>query len=371
MAETRHRWRIVHSEASLGWGGQERRIMAELEGFRRRGNQVWLLAPPQSEVFRRAKQAGVACEALAVERWKFPFTAPRISAWLRRIRPHIVNPHSSRDGWLVGAAARLARVPLIIRTRHFDVPVSSRRLSGFVYSQLADHVLTTSPKVTAHFRELFRLPESRVTTLSTGIDVEMFSPQGDIAQLAPAAQKKLPLIGTISIVRRAKGHETLLTAAHQLQARGFEALYVIVGEGPHLDKIRAKAGELHLEDAVVFTGQRDDVPAVLRALSMLVIPSLHEGIPQTGLQALATKTPVIASNVGGIPSIIRHGETGRLVPPGDAAALAQAICETLQDSDATRRMCDAGRALVEKEHSLEGMLDQLEVLYRRHLPATA
>ena len=344
--------------------------MAELQGFRQRGHEVRLLAPQHSQIFQCASADGIACEAVDFTRWKFPFEVIRVAARLRHLRPHIVNPHSSRDGWLVGLASRLASVPFLVRTRHFDVPISSRHLSGFVYSRLADHVLTTSPKVTEHFRELFRLPESRVSTLSTGIDPEKFSSQGDCAQLVPnALAKKIPLIGMVSIIRLAKGHAILLEAAHQLRAAGFEAHYVIVGEGPSLDKAQAKMKELHLEDCVTFFGQRDDIPAVLRALNMLVIPSLHEGIPQTALQALATKTPVVASNVGGIPSVIRHGETGRLVPPGDAKALALAIRETLDDTAATRRMCDVGRALAEREHSLEGMLDKLEALYRRHLPA--
>lgn len=343
--------------------------MAELQGFRRRGHAVWLLASPQSQIFQRAQADGIAGEAVDFTRWKFPFEMLRVVAWLRRIRPHVVNPHSSRDGWLVGMAARLAHVPFVVRTRHFDVPISSRHVSGFVYSRLADHVLTTSPKVTAHFRELFQLPENRVTTLPTGIDLKKFSPEGNAAELTPAVlSKQLPRIGMVSIIRLAKGHETLLAAAKQLRAGGFEANYIIVGEGPYLEAVRAKVKEFHLEDCVTFTGQRDDIPAVLRALSILVIPSLHEGIPQTGLQALATKTPVIASNVGGIPSIIRPGETGRLIPPGDVAALARAIRETLEERDATRRFCDQGRLLAEREHSLEGMLDKLEALYRRYLP---
>lgn len=368
--ELNHRWRIVHSEASTGWGGQERRILAELEGFRRRGHAVWLLAPPRSEIFRRAQTAGIACAPVDYVRWKFPFAVVRVAAWLRRTGPHIVNPHSSRDGWLVGVAARLARVPFVVRTRHFDVPISSRHVSGIVYSCLADHVLTTSPKVTEHFRELFKLPADRVSTLPTGIDLEKFSPGGHHAELLPGDhQKGLPLIGMVSIIRRAKGHETLLLAADQLRQQGFPANYVIVGDGPNLERVRAKVAELKLEDCVTFTGERDDVPAVLRALSLLAIPSLHEGIPQTGLQALATKTPVVASNVGGIPSIIRDGETGRLVPPGEVVALAVTIREALQDTATTQRMCDAGRVLVEKEHSLEGMLDQIELLYRRYLSA--
>jgi len=371
MTETpRRRWRIVHSEASLGWGGQERRILAELEGFRRRGSEVWLLAPPESEIFRRGRQAGIACEPLAVERWKFPFTALKTAAWLRRIRPHVVNPHSSRDGWLVGVAARLARVPFILRTRHFDVPISSRHVSGFVYSRLADHVITTSPKVTAHFRELFRLPESRVSTLATGVDTKQFSPVGAVAELVPAAQpKKLPLIGMISIIRLAKGHEVLLQAAQKLRAEGLPAHYVIVGEGPYLDAVRQKARELQLTDCVTFTGHREDIPAVLRGLAVLAMPSLHEGIPQVILQALATKTPVVGSNTGGIPEIIHHGETGRIFPAGDALALAAAIRDTLRETEATKKMTDAGRKLVEEKHSLEKMLETIDQLYRRHLPA--
>ena len=366
--ESKVRWRIVHSEASTGWGGQERRILAELQGFQRRGSEVWLHAPPGAELFQQAQRAGIPCEGIDYARCRFPLSALKTAAWLRRIRPHVVNTHSSRDGWLVGVASRLARVPLVIRTRHFDVPISSRLISGFVYGRLADHILTTSPKVTAHFQELFRLPANRVSTLPTGIDLEKFSPCGDIAELVPGARhNKIPLVGMVSIIRLAKGHETLLAAANRLRAQGLVAHYVIVGEGPYLDNVRAKVRELHLEQCVTFTGQRGDVPAVLRALSLLVIPSMHEGIPQTGMQALATRTPVVASDVGGIPTIIRPGETGRLVPPGDPAALASAILNALQDTAGTQRMCDAGRLLVEREHGLETMLDRVEQLYHRYL----
>jgi glycosyltransferase involved in cell wall biosynthesis len=365
-AASNHRWRIVHSEASPGWGGQERRIMAELEGFRRRGSETFLLTDKHSEIFRRASAAGIACKPISFARRWFPLDLIRVTAWLRRVRPHVVNPHSSRDGWLVGAAARLARVPFLVRTRHFDVPISSRHLSGFVYTRLADHVMTTSPKVSDHFRELFGLPADRVTTLPTGIDLEQFSPTGNRAELLPPGRPtNLPLIGMVSIIRHAKGHAVMLDAADHLRREGFHANYVIVGEGPNLGPVRAKVAALKLEDCVTFAGQRDDVPAVLRTLSVLVIPSLHEGIPQTGLQALATKTPVIGSAAGGIPSIIRPGETGRLVPPGDAPALAQAIRATLEDPATTQQLSERGRRLVEREHSLEGMLDQIDSLYRR------
>jgi glycosyltransferase involved in cell wall biosynthesis len=363
-------WRIVHSEFSPGWGGQERRIMAELTGFQQRGHQVWLLAPAQSKIYQCAQAAGIPAVHFQTGKFYFPFEAIRLARWLRKNQIQILNTHSSRDGWLLGIAGRLARVPFIVRTRHFDVPIASRWLSRFVFRRLADHILTTSPKVTEHFKNYFHLPDDRVGTLATGVDTKQFSPDGEIAELVPASREKNPpLIGIVSIIRRAKGHATLMEAARILKNERFTAQYVIVGEGPSRAPVEKKILELQLEDCVTFTGHRDDIPAVLRALKILVIPSLHEGIPQVGLQALATKTPVVGSNVGGIPEIVRHGETGRIFPAGDAPALARAIRETLTETAETRAMAERGRAFVEAHHSLDRMLQTIEELYRRHLPA--
>ena len=369
MAEAKkNKWRIVHSEASTGWGGQERRVMAELEGFRQRGHDVWLLAPNTSEIFRRAKQSGIPVESIDFKRWKFLFHLIKTAIWLRRIRPHVVNPHSSRDGWLVGLAARLARVPLLIRSRHIDVDYPNQLVSRHAFTTLADHVLTTSNRITNHFQEIFSLPKDRVTTVPTGIDLNLFSPHGAKAVLAPDGVS-IPLIGMVSVLRSWKGHVTFLDAAAKLRDAGFVARYVIVGEGPMRNLITQMIAERSLEEVVKLVGNRDDVPEVLRALKVLVIPSTkHEGVPQIGMQALATKTPVVGSDVGGIPEIIRHGVTGRIFSGGDATALAQALREAFQDSEATRQMSEAGRAQSESKHSIAGMIDRLDAIYRLYLP---
>ena len=347
MTKLKLRWRIVHSEASTGWGGQERRIMAELHGFRQRGHDVWLLAPPHSKIFQLAQADDIACEPADFARWKHPFEALRLAAWLRRIRPHVVNPHSSRDGWVVGVAGRLARVPLIIRTRHIDVDYPNKLVSRHAYTTLADHVLTTSDRITKHFQEMFALPDDRITTAPTGIDLNLFSPAGTKAAIAPDGNSA-PLIGMVSVLRSWKGHVTFLDAIVRLKAAGFTARYVIVGDGPQQQNIERIITERTLNDVVSLTGNRDDVPAVLRALSVIIIPSTkHEGVPQIGLQALACKTPVIGSDVGGIPEIIRPGKTGRIFPGSDDAALAAAIRETFANADQTRAMTERGRALVE------------------------
>lgn len=359
-------WRIVHSEASLGWGGQEHRVIAELAGFKKRGGEVWLLAPAESEIFRRAEIEKISAIPLRTDKLHFPFEAIRLARWLRHNQIQILNTHSSRDGWLVGIAGRLARVPFILRTRHIDVDYPNRWLSRHAYTTFADHVLTTSKKITAHFQELFALPDDRISTVPTGIELVFFSPSGTKAQFS---SNNKPLVGMVSVLRSWKGHATFLQAARLLLDEKFAAQFVIVGEGPVRPRIEKQIAGLNLGDAVTLTGHREDVPEILRALNVLVIPSTkHEGIPQIGLQALATKTPVIGSDVGGIPEIIRHGETGRIFPAGDANALASAIRETLMETETTRAMTGCGRALVETEFSLDAMLEKLDALYGLYLP---
>ena len=340
-------------------------MLAELAGFQKRGCPVWLLAPENAVVFQRAKAAGVPVVPLNVSRLLLPLNVVRLARWLRRERIEALNPHSSRDGWLLGLAGRLARVPLILRTRHIDVDYPNAWISRHAFTTLADHVLTTSEKITAHFQEIFDLPDERISTVPTGIDLERFSPEGPRAELVTGAHG-LPLIGMVSVLRSWKGHTTFLQAARQLLDTGFKARFVIVGDGPMRPVVTQEIAALKLNDAVTLLGHREDVPEVLRALDVLVIASTrHEGVPQIGLQALATKTPVVGSDVGGTPEIIRDGETGRNFPAEDVGALARAIRESLSETDATRRMCEHGRARAEEHHSLDAMLDRLDGIYRR------
>lgn len=365
-------WRIVHSEASLGWGGQEHRILAEIEGFRRRGSEVWLIAPEDAQLFRRAELAGVPVVAQPFnQRALLPLHALRLAWWLRRHRIEIVNPHSSRDGWLLTIAARIARVPLIIRSRHFDVPIPNKSLSRLMYKEWSHHIITTSPKITETLTATFDLNPAEITTIPTGVDLQRFKPEGPRASLPlPALPPGTPLIGMITVLRFAKGTQVLAEAARILRDEHKLRVHcVIVGEGPHRPRLEATLAALGVEDQFTLTGHREDVPDIMRALDLVAIPSFHEAIPQSGLQALATGVPVVASDVGGIPSIIQHGKTGRLVPMQNAPALAAAIREALEQKDRTQAMCAAGRELIESRHSLDVMLDRLDAIYLQHLGA--
>lgn len=370
MNETeKNNWRIAHSESSMGWGGQEHRVFAELAGFKKRGCAVWLIAFSSSEVATRARGAGITVKPVEFNRWTFARDVLRLAWWLRFKRIEILNTHSSQDGWLLGVAGKIARVPLIIRSRHIDVDYPNRRLSRLAFTTFCDHILTTSEKISGHFEDYFGIPKERISTIPTGIDLERFSPAGskaDFSALGISAQT--PVVAMISVLRSWKGHTTFLEAAEMLRARGFAGRFLIVGDGPGRHTIPEEIQRRGLQTTVTMLGHREDVPELLRATAALCIPSLkHEGVPQIGLQALAIKTPVIGSDVGGIPEIIRDGETGRIFPGGNATALAGRILEVLNQSAETRAMAERGRHFVEREHGLEAMHEKIERIYRRCL----
>jgi len=362
-------WRILHSEASRGWGGQEHRVMAELSGFQQRGCPVWLLAHPQSQILQRASAAGMGVRACAFDRRLLPFEAVRLALWLRRERIQVVNTHSSRDGWLLGIAARMARTPLLIRSRHIDVSYPNPRVSKHAFTTFADHVLTTSQKITDHFQRIFSLADEHITTLPTGIDVQRFHPDGPQAELPVGREPGAPpVIGMVSVLRSWKGHALFFDAIRQLRDSGRDFQFIVVGGGAPMENYTGLARQHGVEGLVQFTGHREDVPEVLRALDLLCIPSIrHEGVPQIGLQALACGTAVVGSDCGGIPEIIQEGHTGRIFPTGDVAAFAARIAEAIDQQEETQRMRRAGRIMVEQNHSLDHMLDRLTEIYRHYL----
>ncbi|MDA7915771.1 glycosyltransferase family 4 protein [Verrucomicrobia bacterium] len=363
---SQRKYTIAHTESSMGWGGQEIRIMAEMVGMRERGHQMLLAAPEDSKVYHVAVKEGFDTLVLSRGQLAVPLNAFRLKGWLKKKQVDIVNPHSSRDGWSAGLGGRMAGTPMIIRSRHFEVPIANKPLSRLVYTKLADHLITTSPRISEQFQEAFGLSAERVTTLSTGIDVEKFHPEGSTAEF-PAAkgQEDWPLVGMVAVMRQAKGHVFLVRAARILKDKGFPIRILIVGDGPSQAPIDAEIAKQGLQEHVTFSGYRTDVPDILRALDCAAFPSLHEGIPQVGLQALASGIPVTGSDVGGIPSVIRDGDTGRLFTAGDHEGLALQLEKVFQEKEKTKQMVENGLKLVREHHSIPVMLDQVEALYAR------
>lgn len=334
---------ILHTEASLGWGGQEIRILTEARGVAAAGHRVLLAAPAESRIAKEAAGYGVPCVALPVGR-KRVAGVTALRRLLQGERFDLVNTHSSTDTWLAAlACATLRDAPPIVRTRHISAPVPRNAATRWLYRRATRFVVTTGEKLRRQVLEETGMDAARVRSIPTGIDLARYAP-GDAA----AARTRLGIdpaaavVGIVATLRSWKGHRHLLEAFAALDRRG--ALLLIVGDGPQREALEARAAELGLGARVRFAGNQGDVVPWLQAMDLFCLPSYaNEGVPQALMQAMACGLPVISTPVGSIGEIVLDGDSGILVPPQDPDALARAIAALLDNP--TLRHAIGARAL--------------------------
>jgi glycosyltransferase involved in cell wall biosynthesis len=286
-----------------------------------------------------------------------------LRALMRERAVALVHTHSSIDSWLAALAAKSLGLR-VVRGRHVTIPI--RRHRALVY-RLADRVITSGEAARARVLAA-GVPGDRVVAVPAGYDPVRFHPgvsgQGVRAELGLAG----PVVGLVANVRGSKGHRYFLEAARDVLRARPEARFLIVGEGVGLDAVRRQVGALGLEPHVTMTGFRRDIPEVMAALDVLVLPSIRsEALPQVIPQALAVGTPVVGTTVGGTPEVVRDGETGRLVPPADSRALAGAILELLADPARARAMGRAGQAWARAHYTLDATMGRTTAVYREIL----
>lgn len=358
---------VIHTESSKGWGGQEQRTLREVLGLKRLGHRPVILCPPDAELGRRAEAAGI--EVLhAPMRKNFDLPAIfRIMRIVRELRADVINTHSGKDSFLAGIAGRLSTLkPLIIRTRHLATPITSKTS----YAVLPHKVVTVSEYVRQYLISAGVGPD-QVTAIPTGIDVGRFSSgsvKGDLRKELGIPQQ-IPLVGTVGILRHRKGHHILLEAIPKVLEQFPEARFVFAGNGPLEERIRNKIDELGLAGRVLMLGLRNDVPDVLAAIDLFVLPTLQEALGTSFLEAMAMEKPVIGSNVDGVGEVIRDGVNGYLVAPGDAGLLAERIISLLADPALAARMGTAGKEMVRNGFTVERMCERMLFLYEELLSA--
>lgn len=357
---------ILHTEASLGWGGQERRILVEALAMRQRGHRLGFACDPRGELHRRARLQ------------RFPVTpltfggAHNLGAWLKlrrllgRETPDILNTHSSLDSWVGSLAWQgLRGRPLLVRTRHLSTPVKDNWPTRWLY-RTPDAIITTGQITKELIMAHLGVPAQRIFSIPTGVDLTDFVPQEKGRELL--AQIKIPadafIIGSVAVLRSWKGHLYLLEAFQKLLADGIRAYLLLVGEGPYRVVIEEKIGQLGVQNWVRLAGFRDQVAPWFALMDVVVLASYaNEGVPQSLLQALAMARPVVGTTVGGIPEVVIDGETGLLAPPRNSQALALALEKLKANPNYCRELGGRGRELVMERFSLDQMAAEIEAVY--------
>jgi glycosyltransferase involved in cell wall biosynthesis len=339
--------------------------------------------------FSRSPASAEYVEALEEARVRFLVDSPssrvdhgflrRLVALIRRERIDVVHTHFSPTCHFGNLAAWLAHVPGRFWLIHSMSGLDRSRLASFGHIALQQlsarfvlRILCTSVAVREDFVRL-GLPRDKFVVMPLGIDAQQFhhNANPDVRTRVRAClrvSESTTLVGTVSRAEPVKGLPHLVEAAARVAAVRPDVRWLVVGGGSQMAQLQDLAGMLGVADQIVFEGVREDIPDLLQAMDIFVLPSLSEGFGLAAMEAMASGRPVVCSRVGGLAELVSHEGTGLLVPPGDSAALAEGVLRLLGDRGLRERL--AARAIVQASLYDDRVLcNQLFDLYERMVPA--
>jgi len=334
-------------------GGAEEALLFLIEGLDRSWQPTLLYhdLPAVAPLAQRARELGADARAIP----EMPLglvgarRVPGLVRELRRTSPSVFHAHLS---WPLAAkyglvAAVLARVPAVVATVHL-FPQFRLDRSNYVQERLlareVDRYIAVSKAIARQLEDTFHWPPEKIEVVHNAIRSDRFRVAADLRfrqQLAGGVNR--PIVLTVARLHAQKGLDVLLQAASHVP----DAQFVVAGDGPLRGRLRSQADELGLEDRLAFLGQREDIPRLLAASDVFVLPSLYEGTSLAVLEAMAAGRPVVSSRIGGTDELVVDGESGVLVPAGDADALAAAIRRLLADPALRARIGTAARQRAE------------------------
>ena len=360
--------RILHTESSTGWGGQEIRILTETHGMLARGHQVTLVTPASAEIYPAAVKRGIPTVALPIEKKRLGALAA-MTRWLAAHRSEfdVINTHSSTDSWLVAlACTALRHAPPIVRTRHVSTAVGTNRPTRWLYQSATRHIVTTGESLRKQLAEENGFDPGRITSVRTGIDLTVFRPldRGECRRALTLEEQ--PTLGILATLRDWKGHDYLLDAWSLLRPRFPDWRLLFIGDGPRRAHLERRVTAEGLVQSVRFVGNQENVPVWLNSLDLFTLPSYgDEGVPQGIMQAMACGLAVVSTPVGAIEEAVQRGQTGLIVPARNADALASALAALMEDERRRRAMGEAGRVHAQAHFGIDAMLDGMEKVFRK------
>jgi len=352
---------ILFTESSANIGGQELQALAQMSGLRARGVDTLLVCKLESRIGEEAQRRGLP---VVHQSLRSAGDLRSLFALRRRIAslaPAAVICHSGHDAYLAGVAAKALQrfSPRVIRMRTYKSSVNA-----FFYNSVFDVTLTPSEAMRTELLRRAPVRPEKVRVLYPGIDFSRLEARareelGHEGLRLWLASHRGPVITIAAMLRGEKGHTTLLQSLARLVGSHPYLGCVIAGEGSQRTRIEALIAELGLGNHTFMAGFVDNVPALIRRSDLVVVPSVVEPLGMTQIESLALETPVVASNVDGIPETVQHEQTGLLVAPGDVAAWSAALASALARPERMRALAIRGREAVRERFSLRRNIEEL------------
>ncbi len=358
--------KVLQLIPTLDRSGAEKQMVMLAKGLPRDRFEVEAAALTRSGPLESdLREAGIPLTVIG-KTWKVdPFALARLSRFLKSRRFDVVQTWIFAAGAYGRVAARRAGVPVVV-VSEMAVDLWKGRSERWVDRKLAtwcDRLVGNSNAVVDFYRGL-GVPNDRLTMIYSGIgDEEPPEVDRDAVRAELGFPAGSPMVLFAGRLAEQKGVDVLLKALDLVQHVQPDVRTVIAGDGPLRDRLRQTASAYRLDEHVRFVGHREDIPRLLAAADMVVLPSVYEGLPNVVLEAMRSRKPVVATSAPGTTEVVVDGETGILVPIGDQVKLARAIRDLVRDPEQARRLGEAGRARVEADFRASVMVERFASLY--------
>jgi glycosyltransferase involved in cell wall biosynthesis len=362
------RVRVVEVLATGTNGGAQEHLYSMLTRMDMSRYEVSVVSLSDGSGVRKLQRAGFP--VLVIDDPDDAIAVGALAAHLAAIRPDVVHNHMYRAE-MIGTRAAIAlgevgqRRPYIISTVHSSrVRSAEDRDALRALTPQMDRLIAVSRSIERKLHDEGR-DTVPIDLIYNGVDLERYDHQEPCCTLPqeygfePGSQ----IVGVVARLEPEKGHPTLLEAWPTVLRHVPDVYLLVVGEGSRREALEAQARDLRIAHRVIFTGRRDDVPAVTAALDVAVLPSYREAQGLTILEAMALSRPVVASNIGGIPEMIEDGITGLLVEPHDADGLAAAIVRLLTDHPLADTIARAAHDMVHDRFCIQLMVKAVSSIY--------
>lgn len=363
--------KLFHIISRIDIGGVERQLLSLVANLDKEKYDICVgYFEGKGELEREFQDTGIKTK-------KFKFIGLwDISIWRRLYqdmkanRYDIVHTHGFKADLYGAVFGKLAGVPVIISTVHnqeqyLKNPII-RLLEKWIISPIDDTIIVVSEGVKRFLIKTCGIPEGKIKKVYYGINpVDIKIDKSKDIRAEFDIDKDGILIGCIGRLVEQKGHKYLIRAAKRVIEKIPEAKFLIVGRGKLEKDLRNLADRLNLDSGIIFTGFRENVYSIIDKLNLIVMPSLWEGFGLVLLEAMTLGKPIVATDVGGIPEVVRDKEEGILVSPQDPKALAEAIILLLEDQSLASRLGETGKLAVRERFSVARMVEEVELIYNK------